>query len=268
MVNKRAASLDRSTARPPAASAECMATRAADAWHELLDVLDPRDPTGNTVVGREQRRRVHERGLLHRSVHVQVVRRRDGALLLQRRAARKAICPLAWDLSCAEHVAAGETFDAAAVRGVREELGLAAVVAAAGEHAQQHHHDDDDGEATALVLRPLDGGHAALQLYEYPAAGLTDYESNRIYLLSVDDEHAAQVRVDGAEVERVEWVAPHELAARMHAHDAAAAAASTAATTTFTPWFIDQARKHQLLLLLPSPARSRAPHHDARHDAR
>ena len=37
----------------------------------------------------------------------------------------KTVCPGRWDVSAAEHVTAGETYSAAAVRGLAEELGIA-----------------------------------------------------------------------------------------------------------------------------------------------
>ena len=48
----------------------------------------------------------------------------DGRLLLQRRAETKWVCPGAWDLAVTETVDAAESFDAAMVRGLAEELGI------------------------------------------------------------------------------------------------------------------------------------------------
>jgi isopentenyl-diphosphate Delta-isomerase len=87
---------------------------------EMFDILSD---DGTTVVGREQRLVVHQKGLLHSSVHV-LVYDGEGNLLIQQRAASKRICPLLWDLSCAEHLQPGETQLQAAVRGLKEELNL------------------------------------------------------------------------------------------------------------------------------------------------
>ena len=86
---------------------------------EYFDVVDAHD----AVVGRAARREVHERGLMHRAVHV-LVFDGTGRVFLQKRSMRKDIAPGAWDSSCSGHVDSGESYDAAAVRELGEELGL------------------------------------------------------------------------------------------------------------------------------------------------
>lgn len=76
--------------------------------------------------GLVQRAIVHKTGLWHKAVNVFVFRS-DGRLVLQRRAAQKDICPNLLDLSAAEHLKLGESYLAAALRGVREELGIATI---------------------------------------------------------------------------------------------------------------------------------------------
>ena len=88
---------------------------------EWFDVVDDQD----RVVGRELRRDVHRRGLLHRAVHV-LVFNRAGQLFLQKRSMRKDSAPGAWDSSASGHLDCGEAYDACAVRELREELGVAA----------------------------------------------------------------------------------------------------------------------------------------------
>jgi isopentenyldiphosphate isomerase len=86
---------------------------------ELFDVVNDRDE----VIGRRPRREVHRLGLKHRAVHVLVFNRR-GELFLQRRALTKDSAPGKWDSSASGHLAPGESYDAAAVREVAEELGV------------------------------------------------------------------------------------------------------------------------------------------------
>ncbi|HXG58970.1 MAG TPA: NUDIX domain-containing protein [Thermoanaerobaculia bacterium] len=87
---------------------------------ERLDILTPDGtPAGRTRTKAE----VHRDGDWHRSVHVWIVAS-DATLLLQLRAARKENHPSLWDVSAAGHVAAGESVVDAAVRELREELGL------------------------------------------------------------------------------------------------------------------------------------------------
>jgi len=88
---------------------------------EVFDVVDARDD----VVGREFRREIHRRGLLHRAIHIFWLRG-DGQLCLQRRSYAKDNCPGLLSSSCAGHVDSGEDYLRAAVRELHEELGVAA----------------------------------------------------------------------------------------------------------------------------------------------
>lgn len=87
---------------------------------EVFDVVDERDE----VVGREFRREIHRRGLFHRAIHIFWLRP-DGRLCLQRRSYAKDNCPGLLSSSCAGHVDAGEGYLDAALRELREELGVA-----------------------------------------------------------------------------------------------------------------------------------------------
>jgi isopentenyldiphosphate isomerase len=75
------------------------------------------------VIGRNTRSEVHRLGLLHRAVHVLVFNSR-GEVFLQKRSIRKDRQPGLWDSSASGHVDSGETYDACAVRELREEIGL------------------------------------------------------------------------------------------------------------------------------------------------
>jgi len=86
---------------------------------EIFDVVNERDD----VIGQRPRREVHEQRLLHRAVHVLVFNSR-GQLFLQKRSLKKDCFPGAWDSSASGHLDAGESYDACAVRELREELGL------------------------------------------------------------------------------------------------------------------------------------------------
>lgn len=86
---------------------------------EWFDVVNERDE----VVGRERRAVVHARGLWHRAVHI-LVFNQAGQVFLQKRSMIKDTAPGCWDSSCSGHVDAGEDYDVAAVRELREELGL------------------------------------------------------------------------------------------------------------------------------------------------
>src|SRR5512139_2732025 len=87
---------------------------------ELFDIVDDDD----RVIGTAPRSACHGNpALVHRAVHVLVVNG-TGELLLQKRSPRKDIQPGKWDTSVGGHLEPGETYHAAALREMAEELGL------------------------------------------------------------------------------------------------------------------------------------------------
>src|SRR5580692_2637126 len=86
---------------------------------ELFDIVNARDE----IIGRAPRHEVHARGLWHRAVHVLVFNAR-GEVFLQKRSVLKDTAKGKWDSSSSGHVDTGETYDACAVRELREEIGL------------------------------------------------------------------------------------------------------------------------------------------------
>ncbi len=88
---------------------------------ELVDIVDARDRPIMVMPLAE----AHRQGLFHRSVRVLVYDGR-GKLYLQKRTARKSLYPGRFDLSATGHVRAGESRQDAAIRKLRQELGLRA----------------------------------------------------------------------------------------------------------------------------------------------
>ncbi len=86
---------------------------------EIFDVVDQDDQ----VIGQASRKEVHERGLLHRSVHILVFNSK-GDLFLQKRSLAKDENPGYWDTSAAGHVDSGEDYECCAHRELEEELGI------------------------------------------------------------------------------------------------------------------------------------------------
>jgi 16S rRNA (adenine1518-N6/adenine1519-N6)-dimethyltransferase len=82
-----------------------------------MDIVNEHDE----VIGRDTRASIHARHDIHRGVHVFVVNG-GGELLLQLRSANKDYCPGFWDSSVGGQVAAGESYEEAAVRELGEEL--------------------------------------------------------------------------------------------------------------------------------------------------
>ena len=92
---------------------------------EYLDIVDENGvPTGAVV----ERSEAHAGGIRHRTAHVWILRRRDGALqvLLQKRSEGKDSHPGCYDISSAGHIPAGMEPVPSALRELREELGLTA----------------------------------------------------------------------------------------------------------------------------------------------
>jgi len=90
-----------------------------DHYTELFDVVDQY----NQVIGQETRYNVHKNRLLHRAVHI-IVFNNYGEVYLQKRSMTKDLFPGRWTTSCSGHVDAGETYEIAAVRELKEELGI------------------------------------------------------------------------------------------------------------------------------------------------
>lgn len=119
---------------------------------EVFDVVDERD----VVVGREYRREIHRRSLIHRAIHIFWLRG-DGQLCLQRRSYAKDNCPGLLSSSCAGHVDSGEDYLGASVRELREELGVAVPPAALLEIDYAPWHADLGNEFVRSYL--LHGEH-------------------------------------------------------------------------------------------------------------
>ena len=132
---------------------------------ELLDVVDE----NNRIIGKEQRDVIHSKGLFHRSVHIFVFNS-HGLIFLQKRSAKKDICPLKWDLSAAEHMKPSENYEDAAVRGLEEELGIKTIV---------------------TRIRKVH-----LQKFEYIGGKIKDYEFIELYKATYD----GQIKIDKNEV--------------------------------------------------------------------
>ncbi len=89
----------------------------------MFDIVDEAD----LVIGTASRAQVHGNpSLIHRVAHV-LVFNTGGSLYLQKRADSKDVQPGKWDTSVGGHVDSGEDYPEAAIREMREELGIASV---------------------------------------------------------------------------------------------------------------------------------------------
>lgn len=87
---------------------------------ELLEIVD----SEGKVIGIAPRFEIHGNpSLMHRVVHVLVFNKKGG-LLLQKRSMNKDVAPGRWDTSVGGHVDPGEEIADAAMREMKEELGI------------------------------------------------------------------------------------------------------------------------------------------------
>lgn len=92
---------------------------------EYFDIIDETGKLTGEIISRNE---AHNKGILHRSVHIWVIREKDGRteILLQKRSDDKESFPGMFDTSSAGHVSAGEDAITSAVREISEELGIIA----------------------------------------------------------------------------------------------------------------------------------------------
>lgn len=97
---------------------------------EPMELFDVRDEDGRPSGIVQERGVVHREGLLHSTVHIWIVRRKESGgyeVLLQKRSAQKDSNPGCYDISSAGHVEAGKDYLESALREMKEELGIDAL---------------------------------------------------------------------------------------------------------------------------------------------
>jgi isopentenyldiphosphate isomerase len=144
---------------------------------ELIDVLTP---DGRPTGARKPKEAVHRDGDWHRAAHVWIVAA-DGRVLVQRRSERKENNPGLWDVSAAGHLSAGESAVDAALREVREELGL------------------------SLGLHELELLATMRESCVLNEGAYIDHEIHEIFLVRRDVD-LQSLRLDPEEVAEVKWV--------------------------------------------------------------
>ncbi|MCI9093564.1 MAG: NUDIX domain-containing protein [Coprobacillus sp.] len=92
---------------------------------EILDIVDEKgNPVGKTI----EREIAHQQGILHRTAHVWLLRKKQQKIqiLLQKRSHFKDSFPDCYDISSAGHIPTGIDFIPSAIRELKEELGYCA----------------------------------------------------------------------------------------------------------------------------------------------
>lgn len=86
---------------------------------ELIEIVDKNGEFTGQILDKDE---AHDKNLLHNEVATFVLND-NGQILLQKRSANKRFDPNKWGL-CAGHVDAGENLEDAALREIKEEIGL------------------------------------------------------------------------------------------------------------------------------------------------
>ncbi|MBN3036894.1 MAG: NUDIX domain-containing protein [Candidatus Diapherotrites archaeon] len=94
-------------------------------------------------VGVKPRSEAHADGAWHRGVHVLILNE-NNELLLQKRGRSKDTFPNCWDFSISEHVNPGESYEEAAIRGLKEELGIVGATLEEKGHLRMNYGDADN----------------------------------------------------------------------------------------------------------------------------
>ena len=167
---------------------------------EYFDLVDDEGmPTGGAV----SREEAHRLGILHRTTHTWVVRRREGRwqALLQKRSDNKDSYPGRYDTSSAGHIPAGAEPLDSALRELAEELGIRASaeeLTFAGKFRvgfEEVFHGalfrDDEIAWVYVYDRPVDAASLPLQAEEVSAVEWFDVEAVKKFVAEKDPRFCA-----------------------------------------------------------------------------
>lgn len=87
---------------------------------EYLDLVDEND----NVIGKEDRNIIYEKGLRNFRVINIMIFTSDNKIIVPKRSSNRRIFPNCYDCSVGGHVSSGETYEEAAYRELKEELGI------------------------------------------------------------------------------------------------------------------------------------------------
>lgn len=113
----------------------------------MRDIVNKEDE----VVGTASKEEIAERRLICRVAFIMLVNS-NGELLLHQRSANKKTYPLYWSGAAAGHLIAGETYEDAARREMKEEIGVEAELAFVGKF-----YAEEDNEMVGVFLGRYDG---------------------------------------------------------------------------------------------------------------
>ena len=138
---------------------------------EFLNLIDTHSRLTHSA---KPRSLVHRDGDLHPTVHIWLIKRRDMGIyvLLQKRSPEKDVNPDRYDVSAAGHVSQGGEFRHAAVRELKEELGIdisgekLELIGLINHHTQYGDINDNELSAVYLCRENIDTDNLVLQSSE------------------------------------------------------------------------------------------------------
>ncbi len=113
---------------------------------EMLDIVNENDE----IIGQADIKKAHAEKLLHRIVHILILNH-SGEMALQMRSAKRSFCPQHWCTAVGGHVQSGETYEQAAIRECREELGTTIPKMKKTFYDRYHHEAQGDKFLTTFV---------------------------------------------------------------------------------------------------------------------
>lgn len=88
-----------------------------------MEYLDIYNSDGSLTGEKKSKKEAHEKGLLHKTVHIWFINS-NKEVLIQKRSPLMDSYPNKWDISVAGHISAGEDVLTSALRETKEEIGL------------------------------------------------------------------------------------------------------------------------------------------------
>lgn len=160
-----------------------------------MEFFDIYNENGTTTGETIERTIAHEKGILHAAVHIYIYRVKNGKIeiLLQKRADNKDSFPSCWDTSCAGHVSSGDSFEATALKELREELGITV------PPSQLTHAFDQTVE----------------KINKFHSKTFIDREYNKVYLLNYDAP-AEFFTFQQEEISALKWMDADELLSELN----------------------------------------------------
>ncbi len=134
---------------------------------EMVDIVDEND----NVLEKMSKKEAHEKNLIHKTSHVFIINS-QGEILIQKRSLKKQIYPNVWTSSASGHLSSGESYEEAAHKELKEELGVDVELEKVGWiRSYQNDHKDNITIFTGKHDGPFDIDKIELETVEFVKIG-------------------------------------------------------------------------------------------------